>query len=114
MRDYIETRLFDQQIAITEPETVKKLNNVEVRERVRDIFVDAIQRLEAVEELYQLSETKPYHTSLAVYRAKKTVFDRLPYPHNSEYERIAREVGVHWQVRTYNQDDWKQVYSSRV
>ena len=25
-----------------------------------------------------------------------------------EYERIAKEVGVNWQGRAYNQDDWKQ------
>ena len=93
VREYIETKLFDEQIDVTDPDVVKKLNNIEVRENVRDVFVDAIQRLEAVEEpyqltrRYQLSETRPYHTSLPVYEAKKTVFDRLPYPRNSEYEK---------------------------
>ena len=92
VKEYIQTRLFDQKIDIKDPETVKKLNNIEVREKVRDVFVDAIRRLEAVEEpyqltgRYQLSQTKPYHTSLPVYEAEKTVFDRLPYPHNSRYE----------------------------
>jgi len=101
VRQYIEKRLFDQPVDMADPDTVRKLNHLPVREKIRDVFVDAILRLQVVEEPYQLverwrvsqwNEGKAFHTSEPVYSAKKTVFaggeqEGLPYPRGSEYEK---------------------------
>lgn len=101
VRLYIETRLFDRQVDLNDPEIVRKLNHLPVREKIRDLFADAILRLQVVEEPYELLERfrvstwngrLAYHTSEAVYPAKKTVFacgekEGLPYPRKSEYEK---------------------------
>lgn len=93
VRRYIEERLFDRRIDMEDPDTVRKLNALPVREKIRDLFVDAILRLQVVEEPYQLverfqvSKSEPFHTSEPVYAAKKTVFESLPYPKKSEYEK---------------------------
>jgi type III restriction enzyme len=101
VRRYIEERLFDSPVDMADPATVRKLNHLPVREKIRDVFVDAILRLQVVEEPYQLVERwtvsqwndgKAFHTSEPVYPARKTVFaggerEGLPYPRGSEYEK---------------------------
>jgi type III restriction enzyme len=101
VRQYIERRLFDSPIDMSDPATVRKLNHLPVREKIRDVFVDAILRLQVVEEPYELverwnvsqwNEGKAFHTSDPVYPARKTVFaagerEGLPYPRGSEYEK---------------------------
>jgi type III restriction enzyme len=93
VRQYIEGRLFDRKIDMDVPDTVQKLNYLPVREKVRDVFVDAILRLQVVKEPYQVVErfqvgkSEPLHTSEPLYPAKKTVFESLPYPKKSEYEK---------------------------
>jgi len=88
-------------VDMSDPDTVRKLNYLPIRETVRDVFVDAILRLQAVEEPYELverwsisqwNEGKAFHTSEPVYPARKTVFaenerEGLPYPRSSEYEK---------------------------
>jgi type III restriction enzyme len=101
VRRYVEQRLFDRPVDMADPHTVRKLNHLPVREKIRDVFADAILRLQVVEEPYELverwnmsqwNEGQAFHTSEPVYPAKKTVFaegerEGLPYPHSSEYER---------------------------
>lgn len=101
VRRYIEQRLFDSSVDMADPDTVRRLNHLVVREKIRDVFVDAILRLQAVKEPYELVERwavskwndgKAFHTSEPVYPAKKTVFaggerEGLPYPRGSEYEK---------------------------
>ncbi len=101
VRRYIEERLFDSPVDMADPDTVRKLNHLPVREKIRDVFADAILRLQVVEEPYQLVERwtvskwndgKAFHTSEPVYPARKTVFaggerEGLPYPRGSEYEK---------------------------
>jgi type III restriction enzyme len=101
VRQYIEQRLFDSPVDMSDPDTVRKLNHLPVREKIRDVFVDALLRLQVVQEPYQLVERfttsawndgKAFHTSDPVYPAKKTVFaggqlEGLPYPRSSEYEK---------------------------
>jgi type III restriction enzyme len=101
VRQYIEERLFDSPIDMSEQDTVRKLNHLPVREKIRDVFVDAILRLQVVEEPYELLERwnvsqwndgKAFHTSEPVYPARKTVFaegerEGLPYPRSSEFEK---------------------------
>ena len=101
VRQYIERCLFDLPINMSDPDTVRKLNHLPVREKIRDVFVDAILRLQVVEEPYELvewwnvgqwNEGKAFHTSEPVYPARKTVFaeserEGLPYPRGSEYEK---------------------------
>jgi hypothetical protein len=68
---------------MSEQDTVRRLNHLPVREKIRDVFVDAILRLQVVEEPYELLERwnvsqwndgKAFHTSEPVYPARKTVF----------------------------------------
>ena len=101
VRQYIEERLFDSPIDMSEQDTVRRLNHLPVREKIRDVFVDAILRLQVVEEPYELLERwnvsqwndgKAFHTSEPVYPARKTVFaegerEGLPYPRSSEFEK---------------------------
>ncbi len=101
VRQYIETRLFDQAVDMADRETVAKLNHITVREKISDVFVKAVLRLQVVEEPYELvasfrvtswNEGLAFHTSEPVYPAKRTVFANrercgLPYPHRSDYER---------------------------
>jgi type III restriction enzyme len=101
VRQYIEQHLFDRRVDMTDRDTVRKLNHLPVREKIRDVFADAILRLQVVEEPYELverwsvgqwNEGQAFHTSEPVYPARKTVFaegerEGLPYPRSSEYEK---------------------------
>jgi len=101
VRQYIEQHLFDRRVDMTDRDNVRKLNHLPVREKIRDVFVDAILRLQVVEEPYELverwsvgqwNEGQAFHTSEPVYPARKTVFaegerEGLPYPRSSEYEK---------------------------
>lgn len=93
VKAYVEKFLFDIEVNIKEPEVVKKLNHMQVRAKIKDIFVEALNALSKSEEeyrvtkYYKLCKTEPLHTSEPVYKAEKTVFDRLPYPKNSIYEK---------------------------
>ncbi len=93
VKAYIERYLFDVRVDVTQPDVVAKLNHLYVRNRIKDVFVDALSKLSTVEadyrvvKRYRLSDTKPVHTSRPVFAARKTVFDCLPYPKNSTYER---------------------------
>jgi len=101
VRQYIERHLFDCPVNMSDPDTVRKLNHLPVREKIRDVFADSISRLQVVEEPYEMVERwsvgqwndgQAFHTSEPVYPARKTVFaagerEGLPYPRGSEYER---------------------------
>ncbi|MEA3345130.1 MAG: hypothetical protein U9Q78_02615, partial [Chloroflexota bacterium] len=93
VRSYIENYLFDVRVDITEPEVVRKLNHLHVRNKIKDVFVDALSKLATMEtdyrvaKHYKLSDTQPVHTSKPVFVAEKTAFYSLPYPKNSTYER---------------------------
>ena len=93
VRTYVQNGLFDTSIDLNDADTVKRLNHVAVRERIVDTFVEAINQLDVDEEPYTLevtfrvSQVEPFHTSEPVYMAKKTVFEQLPYPKTSEYEK---------------------------
>ncbi|MFH0915121.1 MAG: DEAD/DEAH box helicase family protein [bacterium] len=93
VRAYIEERCFDRPVDMSDPDVVRKLNFLPVREWLRDVFTDAILKLEVVTEPYEMagtfaaSATSPFHTSEPVHQAKKTVFEQLPYPRNSAFER---------------------------
>jgi type III restriction enzyme len=101
VRQYIEQYLFDRHVSMDDPDTVRKLNYPLVREKIRDVFADALLRLQVVEEPYELverwrvsqwNEGRAFHTSEPVYGAGKTVFaegqrEGLPYPRGSEYEK---------------------------
>lgn len=93
VRSYIENYFFDVRVDITAPEVIRKLNHLHVRNKIKDVFVDALSKLATmetdyrVEKYYKLSDTKPVHTSKPVFVAEKTPFYRLPYPKKSTYEK---------------------------
>jgi len=104
VKAYIEKCLFDVEVDIKDSETVKKLNHIPIREKIKDVFVDELNKISkitsqlTVKRYYKLSSTEPFHTSGPVYAAEKTVFNCLPYPKNSIYEKM-------FMVYLDNQDD---------
>lgn len=119
VRQYIQTRLFDQAVDMAHRETVAKLNHIPVREKISDVFVKAILRLQVVVEPYQLvarflvsswNDGLAFHTSEPVYPAKRTVFATpqrhgLPYPHRSDYEkRFMRYLDDQKEVLAYTKN----------
>ena len=94
VKAYIEKCLFDAEVDIKNPETVKKLNHIPVREKIKEVFVDELNKISritsqlTVKKYYKLSSTEPLHTSEPVYSAEKTVFNCLPYSKNSVYEKM--------------------------
>jgi len=98
VRQYIQRYLFDVDTDIQDPEVVRKLNHVPIRERIREVFVKALNNLSRAEEEtvisshYWISETLPFHTSEDIYEARKTIFNCLPYPERGgQYERSFME-----------------------
>ncbi len=93
VKEYIEKYFFDIEVKMQTPEVTKKLNHLHVRSKIKEAFVNELQKLGKVETSYELSgsfklsETEPLHTSNPVYPARKTVFDTLPYPESSGLER---------------------------
>lgn len=93
IRNYIENYLFDKKVDIEKPDTVKKLNDPRVRIKLRDTFVDILNEISKTEEdlkvkkYYKLSDTPTIHTTEKVYKTQKTIFDYLPYPSRSHYEK---------------------------
>ena len=93
VRGYIESYFFDVRVDITDPEVIAKLNHLYIRNQIKDTFVNALGHLSTTEadysvaKSYRLSDTKPLHTSRPVFPAEKTVFNCLPYPKNSTYEK---------------------------
>lgn len=91
VRAYIERRCFSKPVDLNDPETVKKLNFLPVREEIRDALTGPILKLQVVSEPYTLagkftiSATQPFHTSEPVYQARRTVFTQLP--HTRSFER---------------------------
>lgn len=94
VKAYIEKCLFDVEVDIKDPETVKKLNHIPIREKIKEVFVDELNNISkitsqlTIKRYYKLSSTEPFHTSEPVYPAEKTVFNCLPYPKNSVYEKM--------------------------
>ncbi|MFW5988539.1 MAG: DEAD/DEAH box helicase, partial [bacterium] len=93
LQQYIKNYFFKEEIKIIDKEVLKKLNNFEVRDKIADIFINKLNKLSRDKKdyksisSYNLLDTKPFHTGKPVYKAKKTVFNALPYPKNSEFEK---------------------------
>jgi len=94
IKAYIEKCLFDVEVDIKDPGTVKRLNHISIREKIKEVFVDELNRISkitsqlTIKRYYKLSSTEPFHTSEPVYPAEKAVFNCLPYPKNSVYEKM--------------------------
>ena len=90
---YIENYLFDRKIDLENRYAVRKLNFMPIREKILEIFVQAINKLWQTKEIpqsvkyYRVSDTSLFHTSEPIYPAKKSVFNALPYSKRSEYEK---------------------------
>ncbi|MHA1372617.1 MAG: hypothetical protein ACTSRA_23215, partial [Promethearchaeota archaeon] len=95
VKDYIENYLFDVKIDLDDKIVVRKLNHMPVREKILEIFSQAVNQLaQKTEETklnksktYFISQTQPFHTSEPVYPAEKTVFNQLPYARSGPFER---------------------------
>ncbi|MGQ9837694.1 MAG: restriction endonuclease [Cyanobacteriota bacterium] len=93
VRAYIENHLFDQRVDGEEPEVTKKLNYIPIREKLVDIFSREINALSKKEEkvslqrYFMISETQPLHTTEPVTKVRKSVFESLPYPKQSAFEK---------------------------
>jgi type III restriction enzyme len=93
VRVYIENSLFDQRVDGGDPEVTKKLNYIPVREKLVEIFsreINALSRREekvSLQRYFKVSETQPLHTSEPVTKVAKSVFEVLPYPRRSAFEK---------------------------
>jgi type III restriction enzyme len=93
VKDYIENYLFGEKIDLENTETVKKLNQIFVREKILEVFINTLNELWQFEETpakvkyFKISQIPLFHTSEPIYEAKKTVFNALPYSKRSEFEK---------------------------
>ena len=93
VKDYIENYLFDVKIDLDDKSVIKKLNYIPVREKILEIFSQAVNQLAQKQEkiklakTYYISWTQPFHTSEPVYPAEKTVFNQLPYARSGPFEK---------------------------
>ena len=93
VKAYIENYLFDQRVNGEELEVTKKLNYIPIREKLVEIFSREINSLSRKEEkvsiprYFKVGETQSLHTSEPVAKVKKAVFDTLPYPKRSAFEK---------------------------
>jgi len=93
VRAYIEKHLFEQEVNCEDSNVTKKLNYIPIREKLVEIFskeINALSRKEesvSIQRHFRVSETQPLHTSEPVHKANKSVFDILPYPKRSTFEK---------------------------
>ena len=93
VKDYIENYLFEKKINLEDTETVKKLNQIFVREKILGVFINALNKLWQFEETpakikyFKIAQLPLFHTSEPIYEARKTVFNALPYSKRSEFEK---------------------------
>jgi len=111
VKGYIQKRLFDKEVDIENRQVVKKLNYIPIREKIVDIFareISLISRSEvktSTSKSFKVSETEAFHTSEPVTNVCKSVFDTLPYPTRSEFEK---------QFMTYLDDKQDVIAFSKV
>lgn len=93
VRAYIEKHLFDQMVNGGDLEVTRKLNYIPVREKLVEIFsreINTLSRKEEtvnIEQYFRVSETQPLHTSEPITKVQKSVFETLPYPRRSTFEK---------------------------
>jgi type III restriction enzyme len=93
VKEYIENYLFGEKIDLDDTDTVKKLNQIPIREKIFEIFTKEINELWQFEETparlkyFRTSEMQVFHTSEPIYEAEKCVFNALPYSRRSELEK---------------------------
>lgn len=93
VKTYIENHLFDQKVGGEDIDIVQKLNYIPIREKLVEIFSIEINSLSKKEEKvsiprhFKVSETQPFHTSEPVTKVRKSVFETLPYPKRSGFEK---------------------------
>lgn len=93
VKDYIENYLFGEKIDLEDTETVRKLNQIFVREKILEVFTNVLNKLWQFEETpakikyFKISQLPLFHTSEPIYEAKKAVFNALSYSKRSEFEK---------------------------
>ncbi len=93
VKTYIGNYLFDQRVDGEDIDIVKKLNYIPIREKLVKIFSREINSLSKKEEkvsiprYFKVSGTQPFHTSEPVTKVRKSVFETLPYPKRSGFEK---------------------------
>ncbi len=93
VKAYIENYLFDQKVNGADPEVAKKLNYIPIREKLVEIFsreINSVSRREervSIQRHFKVSETQSFHTSEPITKVRKAVFDTLPYPKRSAFEK---------------------------
>lgn len=94
VKTYLEKYFAETKYSYETPEEVKKLNYPPVRDKLEAVLEKALEGLSrktdepyALGGFFKVSETKPFHTSEPVVKVEKAVFDQLPYPKRSDFER---------------------------
>jgi type III restriction enzyme len=92
VRDYLEKKVFDREVDLSDSEVVGKLNDPSVRKRVINTMVEALRELTTTQDHtevrgeHRLSDTTPLHTSKSFYKPEKSVFNRAPYDSKPELD----------------------------
>lgn len=89
-KDYIKNKLFDKSLDFNK-EDLERLNNIKVRVRIIEVFIDRINDLTAISEDIELIgeelravNIKPFPWSRDVFEAKKIVLNFTPIENNLE------------------------------
>jgi len=92
IRDYTLNHFFKEKITDIDDDVISKLNTLEIRNELYDIFIKKLHSLSKVEKrheiisYYDLRSTDPFHTTKDVYGPKKSVFNLLPWDSPLERE----------------------------
>jgi len=90
VKEYIETKLFDQQIKIEDPRVLFQISQPEIQEKIISVFVDSFKELTFTEreptkfDTIKISETSPFVWTKKVYQATKCIFNYVPCDNNLE------------------------------
>ncbi|KUK30277.1 MAG: type restriction enzyme [Thermoanaerobacter sp.] len=92
VKKYVQEKLFDVKVDITDPRVLYNLSRTEVQEKLVKLFVEAFKEMTFTErepekmDLIKLSDTPPFVWSKQVYPADKCIFNYIPCDNNFEVD----------------------------
>jgi type III restriction enzyme len=90
VKSYVETKLFDQKVDLSDPRVLFQLSNPEVQEKLVNIFVENLRNLSYTErepskyDFFKLSNTQPFVWTKKVYQSDKCIFNYVPCDNDFE------------------------------
>ncbi len=90
VKEYIEKKLFDQEVNINDPRVLFQISQPEVEEKIIKAFGDSMKDLAFINrevdksDRILISETSPFPWTKDVYQANKCIFNYVPCDNNLE------------------------------